>query len=113
MKDAGQILEMLLQTIGGIYKRPKMYGVGATEIDAVLWQFHRLWMEILERDMGEFFEAHGSIHGRRHRCNTTFSNHYRTHAKNGAEASEDEAIEFVIRTWKRMDTKLGIDLPEI
>lgn len=111
MKDAGQILEMLLQTIGGIYKRPMMYGVNAGEIDAVLWQFHRLVLEIEERDMNDFFEAHSLIHGCRHYCNASFVVHYRAHTKRGAEASEDEAIEFVILAWKKMDAKLGIELP--
>jgi hypothetical protein len=111
MKDASQIVEMVLQTIRSIYKRPKMYGVNAGEIDAILWQYHRLWMDILERDTDDFFEAHRSVHGRRHLCNTSFSHHYRTHTKNGAEACEDDAIEFVIRSWKKMDTKLGIALP--
>ena len=111
MKDASQIVEMVLQTIGAIYKRPMMYGVNAGEIDAILWQYHRLWMDIMERDTDDFFEAHRSVHGRRHYCNTSFSNHCRTHTKNGAGASEDEAIEFVIRAWKKMDKKLGFDLP--
>src|SRR5262249_18169288 len=109
MKDACQIVEMLLQTIGAIDKRPKMYGVNAGEIDAILWQYHWLWMVILERETDEFFEAHRSVHGRRHFCNTSFLHHDRTHTKNGAEASEDEAIGFVIRAWKKMDAKLGID----
>jgi hypothetical protein len=42
MKDASQIVEMVLQTIGSIYERPKMFGVNAGEIDAILWQYHRL-----------------------------------------------------------------------
>ena len=113
MKDAAQIVEMTLQIIAAIYKRPKMYGLNAGEIDAILWQYHTLWMDILERDLGPFSEAQRTIHGRRHLCNTSFSHHYRTHTKKGAEASEDEAIEFVIRAWKKMDAKLGIVLPVI
>src|SRR5262249_30569516 len=111
MKDASRIVEMVLQTIGAIYKRPGMYGVNAGEIDAILWHYHRLWMDILERDTDDFLETHRSVHGRRHLCNTSFSHHYRTHTKHGAEASEDETIEFVIRAWKKMDTWLGISLP--
>jgi hypothetical protein len=65
----------------------------------------------MERDKDEFFEAQRSVHGSKHVCNTSFSHHYRTHTKNGAEASEDEAIEFVIRVWKKMDKKLRIGLP--
>ena len=113
MKDASQIVEMVLQTIGSIYKRPTMYGVNAGEIDAILWQYHGLWLDILDRDSDELLEAHRSVHGLRHFCNTSFSHHYRTHTKNGPEASEDDAIEFVISAWKKMDTKLGIILPVI
>lgn len=113
MKDAPQIVEIILKTIGSIYKRPSMYGVAAGEIDAILWHFHWLWMDIMERGWDEYLEAQRTVHGRRHFCNTSFSHHYRTHTKNGAVASEAEAIEFVIRAWKKMDTKLGVVLPEI
>jgi hypothetical protein len=111
MKDASQIIEMLLQTIGSIYNRPKMYGANAGEIDAILWQYHRLWIDILEREWGEFIEAHELVHGGGHHCNNSFSGHYRTCTKNGAGASEDEVIEFVIQAWKKLDTNLGISLP--
>lgn len=111
MKDANQIVELLLQQIASIYLRPRMYGVNAGEIDGILWQYHWLWLEILERDTAPFFEAQRSIHGEGHTCNTSFPLHFRTHTKEGAEASEDEAIEFGIRAWKKLDVELEIELP--
>jgi hypothetical protein len=111
MKDAPQITQKLLETITSIYKRPLMYGVNAGEIDAVLWQYHWLWIYIMERESDDFRDACRLIHGRRHSCNTSFEGHFRRCTKHGAAASEVEAIEFVIRTWKKIDVKLGIPLP--
>jgi hypothetical protein len=109
MKSASQILEIVLQRIGSIYERPHMFGVSAFEIDAILWHFHGLWIDIMERDWEGFREAKWSIHGQGHICNTSFAQHFRTHTKEGASATEDEAIEFVIRSWKKLDKRLGID----
>jgi hypothetical protein len=67
----------------------------------------------MERDLGEFRSEVSRIHGRRHSCNTSFERHYRNHTRGGGEASEDEVLAYVIRTWKQMDEKLGIDVPEM
>jgi hypothetical protein len=87
-----------------------MVGVSAFEIDAILWEYHGLWIDIMERERQGFRETHWSIHGHGHTCNTSFAQHFRIHTKEGASATEDEAINFVIRTWKEMDEKLGIDI---
>ncbi len=110
MKSASQILEMILERIGSIYERPHMFGVLAFEIDAILGEYHGLWIDIMEQDWQGFREAYRSIHGTDHTCNTSLAQHFWIHTKEGPNATEDEAIDFVIRTWMKLDDKLGINI---
>ncbi len=112
MKTADEILEIILRTIAGIYKRPRMYGGTAGEVDNALWHYHLLWVEITERDIDVFRDALTTVHGRRHRCNTSFCNHYRNHTARGASASEDEVTDFAIGRWKKLDGILGMVVPD-
>ena len=113
MKEASEILAIVLKTMASIYKRPMMHGTSAGEVDTLLWHYHALWIEIMERDLEGYRSEVSRIHGRRHSCNRSFEGHYRLHTKRGGEASEAEVIEYVLQTWKKMDGKLGIDVPEI
>ena len=54
MKESGESLQIILGTIASIYKRPMMHGTNAGEIDTLLWHYHALWIEIMERDIGEY-----------------------------------------------------------
>ena len=112
MKESGEILQIILGSIASIDRRPMMHGTNAGEIDTLLWHYHALCIEIMERDFGEYRSAVSLIHGRGHSCNTSFEGHYRRHTKKGAQVNEEEVLQYVIKMWKRMDQKLGIEIPE-
>lgn len=111
MKESGEIVTILLRTVASIYRHPKMHGESAAEIDTLLWHYHALWVEVMERNIAAFRLEVSRIHGRRHSCSLLFQGHYRNHTKKGKEASQDEVIAYVIKMWQKMDEKLGIDVP--
>jgi hypothetical protein len=113
MKEAGEILRIILETIASIYKRPRMHAATAGEVDTCLWHLHFLWAEITEPESGDFRATISTVHGRRHKCNLPFSAHYRHHTEKGAEAGKDQVIQYVISMWKKLDDKLGIEVPAI
>ena len=113
MKESGEVLQIILGTIASIYKRPLMHGTDAGEIDTLLWHYHALWIEIMERDFEDYRTAVSLIHGRGHSCNTSFEGHHRRHLTKGAHVTEEEVIQYVIKMWKKMDQKMGIEITEI
>jgi hypothetical protein len=42
MKGSEEVLGIVLRTIASIYKRPKMHGATAGEVDTLLWHYHAL-----------------------------------------------------------------------
>jgi hypothetical protein len=70
-------------------------------------------MEIVGRDFEDYVSAISKVHGPNHICNMSFAEHYRRHRKRGAEASEDEVIDYTIRMWRKIDRELGIGVLEV
>lgn len=108
MNDAGQVLRFVLDRIAQIYQRPLMYGGTPESVDNLLYYYHELWAEILERR--EEFESVYRGELEREGCgNMHFAGHYRHRRRPGAE--DGEATDFVVRRWLKVSGRLGIALP--
>jgi len=108
MRNADEILQFVLTSIGHIYYRPLMYGGDAHGVEVALWHYHVLWAEIVERQEELQAVEFARITERRC-CTREFSDHYRRHVKKGC--SEEEAAQASVEEWKRIDQELGVVVP--
>ena len=60
MKSPQETLAHLEEVLAHIYLRPEMYAATPSELDGVLYQYHRLWGFISERD-DEVTSAHANL----------------------------------------------------
>ena len=107
MLNADQILQVVLRDLSRVYDRPLMFGGDANGVEVILWAYHRLLAEIVERD-----EEYESIRIAQHwECGcqaNSFSGHYRTDIRKGC--SEIEAARYSVEQWKAIDKKLGLGI---
>src|SRR5262249_37322361 len=108
MKDGFRILQFVLSVIGRIYERPFMYGGDADGVELILWHYHQLQAEIVDR-REEFDAVLESFTLNRQCCVMGSAGHYREHVR--PEAPEDEVVRYVVAQWKAIDERLRIAVP--
>ena len=110
MLSSDQILQIVLRDISLVYDRPLMFGGDANGVECVLWTYHRLLAEIVERN-----DEYESIRDTQHsECGcqaNSFSGHFRANIRKGC--SEIEAVRYSVEQWQAIDKKLGLVIPKL
>ncbi len=115
LKNSNEIVDHILHIISSIYACPRMYGSQSSEIDLILRSYHMQWAWITGWDTshsGKYGRILIEIHGRGHRCNVSFANHFRLHKKNSSKDDSD-VLDYVIKMWKKVDKKIGMKVPNL
>jgi hypothetical protein len=110
MRNAEQILAFVLWQIGNVYRRPRMYGVAGEEVEGVLWVYHNVWAEIVDR-RGDFGSAVQDVAARQGHGAWAPANHFRREVALGTNPSEEDVTKYVIDHWKLIDEELGLSVP--
>jgi hypothetical protein len=101
MKTVDQIIDSLACRIGVIYyrKQPFMYASTAAELDSLLFLYHQLWAEIVERksDLDQHLSNSLGI-----------ALPYATEHPN---ATEEQVAQEVMRVWLGISEKLNVPIP--
>ena len=108
MKSADEILAMIRETIAHIYERPAMYASGPDGVEDVLWQLHVLWLRGMGFEIDRLHWAFGQVVDAEALQAMNFPTYYRSL---GGQADDAEVTRYVVRMWKEVDEKLGIELP--
>jgi hypothetical protein len=105
MLNSDKILQVVLRDLSLVYDRPLMFGGDANGVEVVLWTYHHLLAEIVERN-----EEYVSIRDAQHsECGcqaNSFSGHFRANIRKGC--SEIEAVRYPVEQWQVIDKKLGL-----
>ncbi|MEX2114126.1 MAG: hypothetical protein WD845_13125 [Pirellulales bacterium] len=108
MLTTDQIVADLAERIGLIYYHSaRMYGGDALGVDLLLWAYHDLWCEIVERRQ-EFESAYRRVLAE-HDCQANnLPGRYRVvHPK-----AEDEEVRIqVVEQWRKISALVGIPIP--
>jgi hypothetical protein len=104
MKDANAIARFVVERIGHIYERPRMYGGTPEGVDLILHYFHETWAEILECQP-RYDEVRLAVHSEAGGAAMGFATSFR---QRQLPHSEDEVMEFVVLQWRAIDKELGL-----
>ena len=107
MKSTKQTLEYIAEEIGHVYFRPLMYGGDAEGVDLLLYNYHKLWAVITDREK-EFTNLSGELHKEQDCGAANFSTAYKI-KKPGAD--EQETAFYVVDQWQKASNSLGIPIP--
>jgi hypothetical protein len=101
MKTTDDIIHSLAHRIGRIYyhPRPLVYAGTAQELDRLLYLYHELWSEIVERE-NDFRHQQSNSLG--------FAIPY---ADEHPEATEEQIAQEVVRQWSAISGRLEVPLP--
>ena len=107
MKTAQEIVEIISQRLGYMYHhRPLMYGGTPEGVETLVWHFHHLYAEIVER-REDFFEALGQV-AEEEDCNSKgFAGRYRSLYP---QASDEETAQYVAEQWRKISDRLGVPI---
>jgi hypothetical protein len=108
MKSADEIIAMILGTITRIYERPAMYASGSDGVEDVLWHLHLLWLRGMGFEMDRLHWALDRVEDAEHRGAMNFPTFYRDRRR---QADDAEVVRYVVRMWREVDERLGIELP--
>ena len=106
MKTTEQILEYLSNRIGHIYFRPLMYGSSPDSVDQILYYYHELWSDILER-FDEFRECSQKVHKEQQCGSLDFSTRFK---ENHPGATDVEIVKYVVTQWMKISELLRVPI---
>ena len=105
MKDAGSIVQFIVERIGQVYERPRMYGGTPEGVDLILHYFHEIWAEILGcRPRLE--EVSQTVHSEAGGIAMGFADSQR---RRKPHCTEEEIMQLVVLQWKKVDEALGLN----
>ncbi len=102
MKTGHEIVERLIDIIGNIYKRPRMYAESACELSSVLFQYHGI-LDFAEDRYGDSTVAYSKI------CEEEFGSSNSVPSWWHELVSDPDSPNFqkVIEQWRETDLQLG------
>jgi hypothetical protein len=100
MNTVDEIIDSLAHRIGVIYygNRPLMYARTAVELDSLLYLYHELWADIVERK-SDLQQCIGNSLGIAI-----------LYAREHPEASEEQVAQEVVRVWLGISEKLNVPI---
>jgi hypothetical protein len=107
MKTAAQIVAFIAERIGFIYHHnPLMYGGTPEGVETLLFYYHELWAEIVERQK-EYIDIRIAAH-EKEECNShSFSGRYLSLHQ---EASDREVANYATTQWRKISDQLAIPI---
>jgi hypothetical protein len=108
MKSVEQIVDYLAERIGYIYHhpRPLMYGGTAEGVDLLLWNYHEIWSEVVERQE-EFQTVLRNVHDEASCQAAGFPTRY---LWDYPSATQEELAQFVTKNWRTISDRLGVPI---
>ena len=107
----GEEIQAFVETmIARIYKHPKLFGADAESVMLALRCYHDVWAKVANRGPDYNFALRAVL--KEEGCGPYyFSTHYKKRLARTADDSEDSAIDYVIRQWRKVDARLGLEDP--
>lgn len=107
MKTTEQIIGLIAERIGLIYHHyPLAYGGSPEGVETLLFYYHDLWAEIVERKK-EYIEARSAAHEKEECNGHSFSGRY---LSLHPEASDREVAKYATTQWRTISDKLGLPI---
>jgi hypothetical protein len=108
MKSSEEIIAYLAERIGYIYHhpRPLMYGGTAEGVDLLLWNYHEIWSEVVEKQE-EFQTVRRNVLDEADCQAAGFPTRY---LWDYPAATQEEVAQFVTKQWRIISDRVGVPI---
>jgi hypothetical protein len=107
MKTTEQIIDLIAERIGLLYHHnPLMYGGTPEGVETLLFYYHLLWAEIVDR-VDDWRTVHLEQIMVEDAGSMAFSGKYRV---DHPEATDSEAAKYATSQWRKISDKLGVPI---
>jgi hypothetical protein len=107
MKTTEEIIDLIADKIGFIYHHnPLMYGGTPEGVETLLFYYHLLWAEIVDR-VDDWRTVYSDQLTAEDAGSRTFSGKYRL---DHPEATDRVAIKYATDQWRKISDKLGVPI---